>query len=141
MLESFSSCGRLNDGNAGSAQGDLVMKKIMPTLLAAASIGAVSIGSAVAMPFNNVAAGLGNSQAQDVRVVCNRYGRCYNTARVYRHARPYYARRYYGAPAYYAAPRYYAAPDYGYYDGPVGYGYRSGPSVGIGIGPFGLGLW
>ena len=108
------------------------MKKITLTLLAAAAIGAVAIGSACAMPFNNVSAALGASHIQDVRVVCDRYRRCYNTARSYRYARPYYAPRYYNSPAYYGGPGYYAAPGYGYY---------GGPSVGIGIGPFGFGVW
>jgi hypothetical protein len=100
------------------------MKNLTLTLLAAAAIGAVSIGSASAMPFNNLSAALGESRVQDVRVVCNRNGQCYNTRRTYRFARPYYAPRY-------------ATPGYGYYGGP-GYGYYGGPRVGIGIGPFGF---
>ena len=104
------------------------MKNVTLTLLAAAAaIGAVSIGSASAMPFNNVSAALGESHVQNVRVVCNRYGRCYNTRRAYR---SYYAPRYYNSPAYYGGPGYYAGPGYGYY---------GGPRVGIGIGSFGLG--
>jgi hypothetical protein len=109
-----------------------LVKNITPTLLAAAAIGAASIGSASAMPFNNVSAALGESNVQNVRVVCDRYQRCYNTARAYRSARPYYAPSYYDSPAYYSGPNYYAAPGYGYY---------GGPSVGIGIGPFGFGVW
>jgi hypothetical protein len=107
------------------------MKNIMLTLLAAAAIGAVSVGSASAMPFNNVSAALGESHVQDVRVVCDRYRRCYNTARAYRYARPYYAPRYYNSPGYYGGP------GYGYYGGP--YGYYGGP--GVGIGPFGFRMW
>ena len=101
------------------------MKNITLTLLAAAAISAVSIGSASAMPFNNVSAALGESDVQGVRVVCGRYQRCYNTARTYRYARPYYAPRYYNNPGYYG-------PSYGYY---------GGPNVGIGIGPFGFRAW
>jgi hypothetical protein len=110
------------------------MKNITLTLLAAAAIGTVSIGSASAMPFNNVSAALGESHVQDVRIVCDRYRRCYNTARAYRYARPYYAQPYYDSPAYYGGP------GYGYYGGP-GYGYYGGPRVGIGVGPFGFGVW
>ena len=105
------------------------MKNIRLTLLAAAAIGAVSIGSASAMPFNNVTAAPGESLVQDVRVVCDRYQRCWNTnaRRTYRAARPYYDDSY-------------SYNNRGYYGGP-GYGYYSGPRVGIGVGPFGFGVF
>jgi hypothetical protein len=103
------------------------MKNITLTLLAAAAMGAVSIGSASAMPFNNVSAALSESDVQNVRVVCPEHRRCYNTARTYRYASPYYA------------PRYYDAYGAGYGYGPS-YGYYGRPFLGIGIGPFGLGL-
>ena len=98
------------------------MRVFSLALLAASAIGAVSIGSASAMPFSNPAAAHENL-VQDVRVVCDRAGRCYNTNRNAR----------------YYAPR---APRYGYRDGYRGhraYGYR-GPSVGIGVGPVGVGV-
>jgi hypothetical protein len=98
------------------------VKNITLTLLAAAAIGAISIGSASAMPYSNVSAAV-SEHVQDVRVVCNQYRRCYSTARTYRYAR---APRYYNSPAYYPGP---------------GYAYYGGPSVGIGIGPFGFGVW
>ena len=69
------------------------MKNVTLSLLAAAGIGAISIGSASAMPVSNLA-GLGESHVQDVRLVCDRFGRCYNTRRAYR-SYPY-AQRYYG---------------------------------------------
>ena len=56
------------------------MRILTMTLLAAAAIGAVSIGSASAMPFGNPASAQ-DSLVQDVRVVCDRAGRCYNTNR------------------------------------------------------------
>ena len=99
------------------------MKNVTLSLLAAAAIGAISIGSVYAMPVNNLA-GLGESHFQDVRLVCDRFGRCYNTRRAYR------SQRYYGQPGY----GYYGQPGYGYYRG---YGYYGGPRVGIG--PFGFG--
>jgi hypothetical protein len=95
------------------------MKNVTLSLLAAAAIGAISIGSASAMPANNLA-GLGESQLQDVRLVCDSFGRCYNTRR-----RAYYSQRYY---------------DDGYY-GRSRYGYYGGPGVGIGVGPFGFRTW
>jgi hypothetical protein len=102
------------------------MKNITLTLLAAAAIGAISIGSATAMPFNSASPTLGENDVQNVRLVCYSNGRCYNTRRSYR-----------------SAPRYYAPPGYyngGYYGDP-GYGYYGGPRVGIGFGPFGFGVW
>ena len=113
------------------------MKNITLTLLAAAAIGAVSIGGASAMPFNNVSAALGESHVQDVRVVCDQYRRCYNTGRAYRSARPYYAPRYDNSPAYYGGRSY--DTDYGY--AAPGYGYYGRPRMGIGIGPFGFGVY
>jgi len=105
------------------------MKNITTILLAAAAMGAVSIGSASAMPFSNLSAALGENDVQEVRLVCGRYHRCYNTYG-YRYASPYYAQGYSGYP-------------YGGYGGyPYGgYGYGYGrPFLGIGIGPFGFGL-
>jgi hypothetical protein len=110
--------------------GDFTMKNVTLTLLAAAGIGAISIGSVSAMPVNNLN-GLSESHVQDVRLVCDRFGRCYNTRRAYR-SQGYYAR-----PGYYG---YYGQPGYGYYGQP-GYGYYGGPRVGVGIGPFGFGVW
>lgn len=108
------------------------MKNITRTLLAAAAMGAVSIGGASAMPLTNLSTAAGTTDVQNVRVVC-RNGHCYNTARVYRSVRRGYAPRYYGAQQYYAGPQYgYGGPQYGYY---------GGPRVGFGIGPFGFGVW
>jgi hypothetical protein len=109
-------------------KGDFTMKNVTVSLLAAAAIGAISIGSVSAMPVNNLA-GLGENHFQDVRLVCDRFGRCYNTRRAYR---PYYAQGYYGQPGY----GYYGQPSYGYYGQP-GYGYYGGPRVGVG--PFSFG--
>ena len=101
------------------------MKNVTLSLLAAAGLGAISIGSASAMPVSNLA-GLSESHVQDVRLVCDRYGRCYNTRRANR-TYPY-AQRYYGD-GYYSG----YGPGYGYYGGPRG--------VGIGVGPFGVSIW
>jgi hypothetical protein len=43
-----------------------------------------------------------------------------------------YSTGYYNRPVYYDRPAYYAEP---------GYGYRDGPRVGVGIGPFGFGMY
>jgi hypothetical protein len=103
------------------------MNHIRSILLAAAAIGAVSIGSASAMPFTTLSPALAAGDVQNVRLVCDQRGRCYNTAR-YRTAPRYYApsARYYND-----GPQYYAAPQYRHQ-------YRSQPLVGVGVGPFGL---
>ena len=102
------------------------MKTFTLPLLAAVAIGSITIGSATAMPFsaNNATAVLDESLVQNVRVVCDRRGRCWNTGR--RSAR-------YQSRGYYSRPGYYAEPGYRYY--------RSGPRVGVGIGPFGFGMY
>src|SRR5260370_41936045 len=104
------------------------MKNIALTLLAAGAIGAVTIGSASAMPINGTSAAPNENLIQDVRVVCDRHQRCYNTGRAHRYVRPYYAQRYYGGPDHYYGGR-------GYDDG-----YYGRPGVGVGIGPFGFGF-
>ena len=105
------------------------MTNLKLTLLAVAAFGTVSIGGASAMPFNKTSAALGENYVQDVRVVCNQNGRCYNTRRNYRNSYRY-------APSYNS---YAYAPGYnnGYYGRPA-YGYYGGPRVGIGLGPFGF---
>lgn len=110
------------------------MKNATLSLLAAAAIGAISIGSASAMPASNLA-GLGDSQLQDVRVVCDRLGQCWNTnRRAHRSSQRYYAPQYDNG--YYGN----GYNSYGYYGGP-GYGGYNRPGVGIGVGPFGFGLY
>jgi hypothetical protein len=108
------------------------MKTFRLPLLAAVAMGALvgasTIGSAGAMPFGSNTAVQGESLVQDVRVVCNRNGNCWNTDRRYRSVRRGYAPGYYERPGYYAEPRY-------------GYGYYGGPRVGVGIGPFGFGIY
>ena len=100
------------------------MRAFSLALFAASAIGAVSIGSASAMPFANPASAQ-ESLIQDVRVVCDRFGRCYNTNRHYGHR---YGHRY--------------GNRYGHrgYGGNRAYGYHRGPSVGIGVGPVGIGV-
>ena len=105
------------------------MKTITLTLLGAAAIGVMSIGGASAMPFSSAPAALGESQVQDVRLVCDRFGRCYNTnRRAYRSSRSYYA------------PRQYNRGYSGYY-GDGYHGYARAPGLGIGVGPLGVRIW
>ena len=92
------------------------MRTITLTLLGAAAIGVMSIGGATAMPFSSAPATLGESLVQDVRLVCDRFGRCYNTNRGAYRSR-YYNNRY--------SHRRYR-------------GHDRGPRVGIGVGPVGV---
>jgi hypothetical protein len=104
------------------------MKTFRLPLLAAVAMsalaGAVTIGSAGALPFSSNTAVQSESLVQEVRVVCNRNGNCWNTDRRYRSVH----RGYYGRPAYYGEPRY-------------GHGYYGGPRVGVGVGPIGFGIY
>jgi hypothetical protein len=103
----------------------------LPLLAAVAMgalVGAFTIGSVGAMPFSSNTAVQGESLVQDVRVVCNRNGNCWNTDRRYRSVRRGYAPGYYERPAYYAEPRH-------------GYGYYGGPRIGVGVGPVGFGIY
>jgi len=101
-------------------------------LLAAAVTGFAS--GASAMPMSNLAAAAADDLKQNVRVDCDRTGRCYNTRR---QAQRYYQQDYgysqnYGynfAP--YAYQHNYAPR--AYYGSPYGYG-GGGPSIGFSFG-------
>lgn len=101
--------------------------KLFLSALAAGGVLALTAGSSSAMPMNSLT-GVAASDLQDVRLVCDRHGRCYQT-------RPRY--RSYSAPRAYYAP----APAYGYGYGGPGYGY-GGPGYGYGrpYGGPGIGL-
>jgi hypothetical protein len=102
-------------------------------LLAAAATGFA--GGASAMPMSNLAAAAtaNDELKQDVRVVCDRSGRCYNTRRhLYRED---YSYNNYGYAPY--AHEYNYAPR-AYYGSP--YGYYGGPGIGLSFG-FGGNRW
>ncbi len=117
------------------------MKNLFLSTFAAAAIGGLSMGAASAMPFNSglsaagVNSGLpaaGESLVHQARVVCQRNGRCYNTNRRARVSQRYYAPRAYRYNRGYGYNRGYAQPYYGAY---------GGPAIGIGVGPFGIGVF
>ncbi len=56
------------------------MKNLRLTLLASAAIGLATIVSASAAPVGNTPA-LNESSTQNARVVCDQWGRCYETRR------------------------------------------------------------
>jgi hypothetical protein len=91
--------------------------KLTALLLAAGGLLTLAATSSSAMPVSNLGAAV-SSDVENVRVVCNRWGRCWRTAR-----------RYYG-------PRYYAPPAYGYYP----YGYHRPYYGGYGYGRPGIGF-
>ncbi len=98
------------------------MTHLKLTLLAAAAIGAASIGGASALPMSGSSPAI-ESNVQHVRVVCNQRGVCWDSRsprRTWRSGRN--------------GPRY-VQPQYGY--GYPQYGYQQ-PGVGIGVGPFGV---
>jgi hypothetical protein len=105
------------------------MRMFSLALLGASALVAVSAGGAVAMPFANPAAAL-ESPVTSVRVVCDRFGRCYNTNR---NARGYAPRANRNAYRYRNGYRNNYRPN-------RAYGYHRGPSVGIGVGPVGIGV-
>lgn len=105
------------------------MKNLILSTFAAAAIGGLSMGAASAMPFNSGLPAAGESLVHQARVVCQRNGRCYNTNRRARVSQRYYAPRAYGYNRGYGYT--YAQPYYGAY----------GPAVGIGVGPFGIGVF
>ena len=106
------------------------MKRVILGCLAATAV----VTAASAAPLNTAA--IGGQQASNtdqVRVVCNEYGRCWRTRGPRYITRDYdddgyYARRSYG---YYGRPGYYGGPAYGGY-------YGGGPSIGL---SFGTGRW
>jgi hypothetical protein len=84
--------------------------------------------AAAAAPVQNGLTAMPDKGIEQVRMVCDEYGRCWRRG----------ARRVIIQDSY--APRYVEPRGYygrGYYDG--GY-YNSGPGVGIGVGPVGVGI-
>ncbi|MBR0989807.1 hypothetical protein JQ580_03655 [Bradyrhizobium japonicum] len=100
----------------------------MKTILLAAAAAASLATAASAAPLN--VGGLATvemTNVEQVRLVCDQYGRCFRTRG------PRYVQRYYGDGDAYVARRSYGYHGgAGYYD--RGYGYSSGPSVGFSFG-------
>ena len=100
---------------------------------AAVAIATSAFASAAsAAPLNATPIGSAEvANVDQVRLVCNEYGRCFRTRG------PRYVQRYYGGDDGYVVRR-----SYGYYGGPGyydrGYGYGGGPSIGF---SFGTGRW
>lgn len=109
----------------------------MTRMLLIAAAGAFLATSASAAPLISLTSAVTPaSLTENVRLVCNEYGRCYRS-------RGYAARRYYRN-SYGYQPQVYAEPSYGYsqrgygYSQP-GYGngyYGGGPSIGFSFGGF-----
>ena len=105
------------------------MKSVMVALVLGA--GAVFASAASAAPRSAGPVMLLDSGIENVRLVCDDYGRCYRT----RGGRRVVVQEYGDSYNYGPRERYIARP--GYYGG--GY-YNDGPSVGIGVGPGGVGV-
>src|SRR5260370_4057682 len=92
----------------------------MKTILSIIGATALLASAASAAPLNPAAVGTPEaSKIDQVRLVCNEYGRCWRTRgpryyRSYDDDDGYYVRRSYG---YYGGPGYYSGPAYGGYYG------------------------
>jgi hypothetical protein len=106
------------------------MKNVILSLALAA--GALFASAATAAPLSSGAMMLPDSAIENVRLVCDEYGRCYRT----RGGRRVVIQQEYGD-SYNYVPRDRYIERRGYYGG--GY-YNDGPSVGIGVGPGGVGV-
>ena len=106
------------------------MKNVVVSL--AIGAGALFASAAYAAPLSNGLSTLPDNGIENVRLVCDEYGRCYRT----RGGRRVVIQQEYGD-SYNYAPRARYIERRGYYDG--GY-YNDGPSVGIGVGPGGVGI-
>lgn len=102
------------------------MKKLVISL--ALGAGALFATAASAAPLANGIAVIPDNGIENVRMVCNDYGRCW---------RERGARRVIIGDSYNYAPRERYIERRGYYD--RGY-YDNGPGVGIGVGPGGVGI-
>jgi hypothetical protein len=105
----------------------------MKTILSIIGATALLASAASAAPLSPAAVGIAEaSNIDQVRLVCNEYGRCFRTRGpryVQRYVDDgYYPRRSYN---YYGGPGYYSGPAYGGY-------YGGGPSIGF---SFGTGRW
>lgn len=101
------------------------MKKLVFALTLGA--GALFGTAASSAPLSNGVVALPDNGIENVRMVCNEYGRCW---------RERGARRVIVEDSYGYAPRERYIERRGYHDG----GYYGGPSVGIGVGPGGVGV-
>src|SRR4051812_7673477 len=103
------------------------MKKIVLSVLGATALLSTA---AVAAPMNPAAIqSAEGSNIDQVRLVCNEYGRCYRVRG------PRYIQRSYGDDGYYGRRSYgYYGGGPGYYGGGPGYGYGGGPSIGFSFG-------
>jgi hypothetical protein len=106
------------------------MKNVVVSL--AIGVGALLSSGANAAPISVSPSMLPDNGVENVRLVCDEYGRCYHN----RGSRRVIIQQGYGD-SYNYAPRERYIERRGYYDG--GY-YNNGPSVGIGVGPVGIGV-
>ena len=101
------------------------MKKVLISLALGAS--ALFAGAASAAPIATGVAVMPDNGIENVRMVCNEYGRCW---------RERASRRVIVEDSYGYAPRERYIERRGYYDG----GYYDRPGIGIGVGPVGVGV-
>jgi hypothetical protein len=101
------------------------------TILFAAACALLATGASAAPLLNQGTAQVGSNMTENVRLVCDEYGRCYRSR-----GPRYVERRYYGD-SYAYGRRAYVEPSYGYSEPGYGYGggyYGGGPSIGFSFG-------
>ena len=104
------------------------MKKVLISLALGAS--ALFAGAASAAPIANGVAVMPDNGIENVRMICNEYGRCWRDR----------SRRVIVEDSYGYAPRERYIERRGYYDGGYDRGYYDRPGIGIGVGPVGVGV-
>jgi hypothetical protein len=107
------------------------MNRVIISLAVGAS--ALFATAASAAPLSNGLTVIPDNGIENVRMVCDQYGRCWNRGQ----RRVMIQDPYNYQDSYNYAPRERYIERRGYYDG--GY-YSNGPSVGIGVGPGGVGI-
>jgi len=105
------------------------MRKHILALLGGAAIAGLASASASAMPLAPVTVAQDDGLTQNVRLVCDDFGRCYRTGPRHR-----YVQRHYVAPDYYdygptvsVGPAYTYAPSYAWGGPSVGFSFGVGP--------------
>jgi hypothetical protein len=97
----------------------------MKTILAIMGATALLASAASAAPLNSTTVGTPEaSNTEQVRLVCNQFGRCWRTR-----GPRYVYRNYdngYRSYNYYGGPGYYTGPAYGYYGGGPSFGFSFG---------------
>ena len=103
------------------------MKKHILTLLGGATIAGLASVSAGALPLAPITAAQDDGLVQNVRLVCNDFGRCYRTGPRHRIVRRHFVDPDYYAPTYGYGPTFAYGPTYAWGGPSIGFGFGFGP--------------